>query len=300
MLSSPLNFLITGGSGFVSRSVADVALSNGHQVSMVSQPWDDLTSQIQIEKPDVILHGAGSASVAASISDPEKDREASVGTWLKLLKAVNASGCKPLVLFPSSAAVYGNPAQLPVCETAPLNPISPYGAHKVECEALAKQYRDEYGVCVVIFRIFSLFGPNQKRLLVRELFEKACADHGAVSLHGTGQETRDYLSQQDFGRAVVEFAERFRPRQQDLSNAWVFNLASGVETSVRVLAELILADLGSSQPVTCLNESRPGDPVRWVADISAFRKACPDWSPRPFAASLTETLCAWKKERSPA
>ncbi|MBL9116666.1 MAG: SDR family oxidoreductase [Verrucomicrobiaceae bacterium] len=297
---NPLKFLITGATGFVSGCVAADASKNGHAVVKISRPWDDLTQQIAHEKPDVVFHGAGSASVAESVKNPEQDRECSVGTWKRLLTAVQASGCKPLVVFPSSAAVYGNPAKLPVCETSVLNPISPYGRHKVECEELAGQYRVEHGLPVVVFRLFSLFGSGQKRLLVRELFEQAVSEQSTVSLQGTGHETRDYLSAEDFGRAIVHFAERFCSQQIGLSDPWVFNLASGVETSVRELAELITADCGSNKPVVCLNRARPGDPTRWVADMCAFKQACPDWSPRPFCESLRETLQAWEAESTAA
>lgn len=261
--------------------------------------WPDdsssLAEAISKSRPDVIFHGAGSASVVRSFADTEADRAASVGTWSNLLEAIRLSGMNPLILFPSSAAVYGNPDQLPVCETAPLRPISPYGRHKVECEDLARKYRDEHGLQVVVLRLFSLFGPRQKRLLVRELFEQASSPSAEVSLQGTGNETRDYLSAKDFGSAVVHLAERYRNGGLP-SEPWIFNLASGTETSVRELAESIASDCGSAKEVVCRNEVRPGDPVRWVADMTAFRHVCPEWNPRPFGDALQETIATWKQE----
>jgi hypothetical protein len=81
--------------------------------------------------PDVVFHAAGSASVGASMSDPVSDYNASVGTWAALLEGIRQSALKPRIFFPSSAAVYGNPATLPVSEDAALAPISPYGHNKV-------------------------------------------------------------------------------------------------------------------------------------------------------------------------
>lgn len=164
------------------------------------------------------------------------------------------------------------------------------------CEDLAASYRKSHGLDIVIFRLFSLFGVGQKRLLVRELFERAISTQKEVVLQGTGNETRDYLSQHDFGNAVVNFAIN----RLECGAAWkqpeVLNLASGVETSVRDMAELIVDRLGIRKPVVCEGQARPGDPSRWVADVSAFRALCPQWAPRPLEEALAETLAAWTAE----
>ena len=208
-----MKVLITGASGFVARCVEDQAKLAGHETLGLSRSsaegrasinWangpSDLARRIEDFGPDVIFHGAGSASVHRSIADPEGDRAASVGTWQTLLEAVQLSGSRPLVFFPSSAAVYGNPDLLPVAESASAQPISPYGSHKVESESLGRRFRETHGIPVYVFRFFSLFGSRQRRLLLWELFERAAGPEPMISLAGTGKETRDYLHEDAVGR----------------------------------------------------------------------------------------------------
>jgi UDP-glucose 4-epimerase len=237
--------------------------------------------------------------VAASFASPESDWAASGGTWSTLLEAVRLSGLKPLVVFPSSAAVYGNPDQLPVPESDTLHPISPYGRHKVRCEALAREYRDGHGLRIVVFRLFSLFGPQQRRLLARELFEQAHGGASCITLGGTGHETRDYISGSDFGCAVADYVELHRDVPVTGLEPWIFNVASGIETPVLRLAELMKSAVGCAKEIVCRNQVREGDPTRWVADVSAFRRACPRWSPQPMEEALRETVATWVKEEQP-
>lgn len=297
-----MQFLITGASGFVSRCVADAAKQSGHQVCTLSRRDDSwqpdpgrLAEVLQGLKPDVIFHGAGSSSVAASVKDPAADHAASVGTWMILLEAVTLSGLKPMVLFPSSAAVYGNPVEFPVAECSATSPISPYGRHKLECERMAAKIRESSGIPIYILRLFSLFGPGQRRLLVHELFEQACAGGQCLTLAGTGNETRDYLDAAAFGQAVIRLAEHHREGILP-PEPWKFNLASGTETRIYDLARMIAGRLGRNLSIICRNEVREGDPLRWVADMSAFRSAVPEWNPRKLEDALDETLAVWQKE----
>ena len=137
-----MKLLITGSNGFVGGSVGRWAARAGHEVlgvSRASQPargWagayaqadalaSDLTELVSAFAPDVLLHAAGTASVGASLKAPLDDLRASVLTWANVLDAVRRSGARPLVLFPSSAAVYGDLSELPAREEATPRPISP-------------------------------------------------------------------------------------------------------------------------------------------------------------------------------
>ena len=158
-----MKVLVTGASGFVGTVTSVEALRRGWQVlgcgrsehaplhlACSWQKWNDdaeaMARVVESFGPDLVFHAAGSASVAASFEAPEADWAASGGTLTTLLEAVRRSGVKPLIVFPSSAAVYGNPDQLPVPESDTLHPISPYGRHKVRCEELARQHRDVHGM----------------------------------------------------------------------------------------------------------------------------------------------------------
>jgi UDP-glucose 4-epimerase len=288
-----MKFLVTGSNGFVASCIAEAAILRGHEVFRLSRPWADrLESRLDEIVPDVIFHGAGSASVAESIRDPDADYQRSVMPWKMVLEAVRQTGQRPLILFPSSAAVYGNPEHSPVPEDSVLAPISPYGQHKVECERLAQKAREEGGVPVHVFRLFSVHGARQKRLLVRELYEKAQSDTPFIQLAGTGEERRDYISQGDLGKAVLDFAELpVWPTEH-----WRFNLASGKETSVRELAEMICALLNLEKSIQVSAQGRVGDPARWCANTELFHEVCPAWRPKPLKESLEETLSEWQRE----
>ena len=73
-------------------------------------------------------------------------------------------------------------------------------------------------------------------------------------------------------------------------------MASGIETPILRLAELVKSAVGCGKEIMCRNQVRPGDPTRWVADVSAFKSACPNWSPQPMEEALRETVAAWVKE----
>ena len=176
--------------------------------------------------------------------------------------AARAADVKPLVIFPSSASVYGNPTLLPVTEGASLRPISPYGFHKVICEQLAQEYAQCFGLNVVVARLFSTIGPAQQRLLVWELFRQAIDDNPYLTIQGTGTETRDFLHIDDICRYFLGIAER-QPK-----GFWAVNVASGSSTSVRTMAEIVTRLVGSRKAIVTLNKELPGDPKHWQADTS--------------------------------
>src|SRR5713226_2431479 len=138
-----MRLLITGCRSFLGGSIGRLAAHNGYEVLGIGRPnqpragWpckylqtdlanSDLSMIIRDFAPDVVLHAAGPASVSLSFAAPLDDLQAGIPTWANTLDGVRRSGLKPLVLFPSSAAVYGNPMKLPVHEDDAIAPISPY------------------------------------------------------------------------------------------------------------------------------------------------------------------------------
>jgi UDP-glucose 4-epimerase len=301
-----LKILITGSRGFVGQSVGRHMLACGHQVlglSRASQPaagWsgqhvradvgsDDISGLVREFKADIVVHAAGSASVADSIKDPVADFRATAMTFTNVLDGVRRSGIEPVVLQISSAAVYGNPESFPVAEEAVAAPISPYGHHKLFCEMLAKEYAQCYGVTSMVCRVFSLFGPLQRRLLVWELYKQFAGPSSRVELQGTGNETRDFLHVNDLSDALLRLA-KVAPQHK----ATALNLASGVETTTHGLAEEIGTVLGTKKEIFCHGESRPGDPERWYADISKLKSLLGDWHPIKLREALLLTIRDWQ------
>src|SRR5262249_11658349 len=132
-----------------------------------------LAQALEDFRPELVFHGAGTASVASSLRFPAEDFRTANLTWSTVLDGVRASGQKPLLVYPSSAAVYGDPTELPTPEAVELRPLSPYGFNKLSGELLARQYAECFGLDVLVVRLFSVYGPRQRRLLVWDLFDGA-------------------------------------------------------------------------------------------------------------------------------
>ncbi|MFL6211412.1 MAG: NAD-dependent epimerase/dehydratase family protein [Pyrinomonadaceae bacterium] len=255
----------------------------------------DLAGILRAFAPDVVLHGAGTASVAASLETPLDDLRAAVLTWANMLDAVRRSGLRPVILFPSSAAVYGNLAELPAREETPTQPISPYGFHKAACELLAREYADCFGLRTVVCRLFSLFGAAQRRLLVWELYRQCAGSDATVWLAGTGAETRDYLHIDDVAAALIALATS-QTRTTDEGRCLSVNVASGVETSVLALARQVRDLVAPTKEIRCRGTARPGDPLAWRADITTLRALAPHWQPQPLAAALMRCVAQWQQD----
>lgn len=321
-----MRILITGCRGFLGGSVGRHAARAGHEVLGVGRAaqgppaWPgayaaadvvsaDLSGLVRDFRPDAVLHAAGTASVADSLRAPLDDLRASLLSWANALDAVRRAGSRAVVIFPSSAAVYGELGETDEAadEETPARPVSPYGFHKAACELVAREYAECFGLRVVSCRLFSLFGPAQRRLLVWELYRQCVAPGGAVWLEGTGEETRDYLHVEDASAALVALmktdgggreAEAARVGERRAGSHAVVNVASGVETRVADLAAMVRDMVAPGKEIECRGQARAGDPRRWRADTSRLRSLAPAWTPRPLRESLAECVAAWQVETS--
>jgi UDP-glucose 4-epimerase len=243
-----MRIAITGSRGFIGGSFARHAAAAGHEVLGISrstQPerdWpgehlhaDGLHSDLSVKfrewHPDAVLHAAGSASVGESLAEPLADMRALAMTLANTIDGIRRAGIAPVLLVPSSAAVYGNPASLPVPETGAIAPISPYGFHKAACELLGREAAEILGLRVVVCRFFSVYGPRQRRLLIWEVYRQLAGEAPMIELQGTGSETRDFLHVEDACAALLALAQHAK------RGAAVVNVATGTETSVAQLVE---------------------------------------------------------------
>ena len=315
-----MRLLITGVRGFLGRGVGRLAASKGYEVlgigrrSKLEDPWPctyvqadiasfDLSPVIRDFAPDVILHAAGPASVRSSFSAPLDDLRAGILTWANTLESIRLSKHAPLVLFPSSAAVYGNPVTLPIMEESLVAPISPYGFHKAACELLAREYSACFGLDVVICRLFSIFGPDQRRLLLWELYQKFKGPEPDVWIEGSGEEIRDYLSMDDTAAALLQLTDNLRSKLHNvrtaICNYQIINVASGEEIRVLKVARIIGQRLASPKPIRSRQRERQGDPPHWRADISRLHSIIPSWHPKPLGMSVSDCIAAWESEDDP-
>ncbi|BBD09300.1 NAD-dependent epimerase/dehydratase family protein [Desulfovibrio ferrophilus] len=296
---SDQSILITGVNGFIGSHIARLLKKRWRVVGIDTNSIDlhgttdrycqlmlpdtDIEGILRREQPSACLHFAGSASVGHSLEYPSHDFQAGPVTLFHLLDAIRKTTPDCSVFFPSSAAVYGNPKALPISEDSPTAPISPYGYHKLMSEQVLQEFSSIYGLNCVTLRIFSCYGPGLKKQLLWDVCSKIRQRH--LHLFGTGDETRDFIHVDDVARSVEHLLN------QQINNG-LFNLASGKQTSVKRIAQLLCEAWPQSDIAPVFNgNSRPGDPLYWQADVS--RLAQSGFEPRtPLEQGIAE-YAAW-------
>lgn len=263
--------VVTGARGFLGSRVAQTLGNAGWRVVEAGRPVLEIPSRqfdeaLAAARPDLVVHCAGPASVQASLDDPASDRRGSVGVTSSLLRSLEKLTPAPRLLLVSSAAVYGDPGELPISESTPVAPISPYGRHRLETEQLTR----EANIPTSIIRVFSAYGEGLRRRLLWEVAQRASAET-VVELWGTGRESRDFVHVDDVAQGVASVAAH-APFSHD-----VYNVGSGTETTIETLATTLLRALGSQARLHFRGVERAGDPLRWCADVSALRAL--HWSP---------------------
>ncbi|MCC9656095.1 NAD-dependent epimerase/dehydratase family protein [Rhodopirellula halodulae] len=279
--------LITGGNGFLGKYIARHCLAQGYRVYCVARSNDpgnidwarfvhgnleacSLEEAFVDTKFKFCFHLAASSHVPLSVNFPYQDFLAALpGTAnLLLYLAKHQADCHCIVA--SSAAVYGEPTELPITEEHPLCPISPYGIHKKVVETLAAEYARLYGIRVSVMRIFSAYGTGLRKQLLWDIAmkinEASRSGQEKIGLFGTGEETRDYVHASDIARAALNIA------QCDIENSSsVFNVASGKQTTVRDVAATMLAASNTNLGLEFSGASRTGDPAKWQADCTKLK-----------------------------
>ncbi|MGB8166696.1 MAG: NAD-dependent epimerase/dehydratase family protein [Chthoniobacteraceae bacterium] len=275
--------LVTGAAGFLGQHVVGKFAREGWKVVAIDHippvsakfapgiiyhrlrmPNSLLTPLLAAEAPTVCIHCAGSASVGLSLENPAADFHGNTVLTFELLEALRRNAPKCRFVFLSSAAVYGNPATLPVRETDPPAPLSPYGFHKLQCEMLCAEFTRFFGVPTAVARIFSAYGPGLRKQVVWDICQRVLTN-GSLPMHGTGRESRDFIHASDIACGLFALAES-APAQGE-----IYNLASGREVSIGELACLLLAELAPNLEATFDGRATPGDPLNWCADLSKIR-----------------------------
>jgi UDP-glucose 4-epimerase len=275
--------LITGVTGFIGRYAARQFSEAGWTViglgtrplensprqdlaiyHSLKLPSAELPTLIASWQPDVCIHCAGRASVDLSVSDPASDFQSGVSLTFSLLDALRNHAAHCQLLFLSSAAVYGDPELLPVTESHLTRPISPYGFHKLMSEQLCQEFFQLYQLPTASVRIFSAYGPGLRRQVLWDICRKALI-HGKVQLRGTGQESRDFIHARDVAQALLLLV------QNASFEGEVYNLANGVETTIRALGESVLKSLNLNISLEFDGEKSLGSPCNWQADTGRIK-----------------------------
>jgi len=283
-LSNKKKVIIIGGAGFIGTHIVSELSKSGWQVYAVDRaifsqgqrrkvhyqimelPDSSFARLLKEVKPAWLIFSAGSPFVRQSIKNPYGDFSQSTHTYFWVLDQLRLFSPNTKVIFLSSAAVYGNPPSLPVNENTPLNPITPYGYHKLLCEKVSEEFKNLYNINTVNFRIFSVFGPGLRRQVIWDIVTKFLSPTGKqVILFGTGQESRDFLSIEDVAVSIRLALESPDPLPLSI------NLGSGEEITITELANNVNYILGISKTIHFSGTEDKGMPTRWKADVSQLK-----------------------------
>lgn len=272
-----MKILIIGSKGFIGSHAVD-HFSKSHDVWECDVVTDYTTAQyMQVDATnadyvalfengpfDVCINCSGAASVPDSIKNPQRDFMLNTVNVFKQLDAIRKHNpnCKYINL--SSAAVYGNPEYLPIDESSSLNPISPYGVHKKMAEDICQSFYDHFQIQTCSLRIFSAYGVGLKKQLFWDLHQKSKQGQ-AVSLFGTGAETRDFIYVSDVVNAMDCVIKQARFEHD------IINVANGEQLSIKTVAKTFFDIYNPQIAVTFQNEERQGDPSNWVANIEVLK-----------------------------
>ena len=232
------------------------------KVSRLSPELEELFTKYQFE---VVINASGSGNVPYSMTHPVIDFEANSLDTIRVLDAIRKYQPACRYIHISSAAVYGNPRQLPIHEDDASSPLSPYGWHKLISEQLCKEYSSLYSLRLAVIRPFSVYGKGLKKQLFWDLFTKITRSSGRIELHGTGKESRDFIHVQDMVRAIALIIEKGRMQGE------VYNVASGEEITIQQAVQYFIETLKSPVNYTFNGQVRAGDPLNWRADISTLQ-----------------------------
>lgn len=279
--------LITGASGFLGTWLSKEAVKSGYKIYGIDlrvpmQPniWEgfattsldtvDFDQLLGGSKLDAVFHLAGGASVSASVNNPYGDFSSLVPGTVRLAMYIVKNYPDTRFFLFSSAAVYGNPKNLPIKENAEIKPISPYGIHKATAEGLLMNYSRIFNLQITIFRIFSVYGPELRKQLIWDVCQRAldaeANGRNEITLYGTGKESRDFIYVKDLCRAVIEVLQNSNGKKIE-----IYNISSGIESSIKEIADYLIKHLDVDVQIAFDGKVRKGDPTNWRADIDKLR-----------------------------
>jgi len=290
-----MNFLVTGGAGFIGSHVCERLLGAGHAVwafddlndfydprikqrnlrdlEALGKPFQfvhgdvtdagAVTALFERVKFDQVIHLAARAGVRPSLEEPALYQRVNVEGTVHVLEAARKTGVRKLILA-SSSSVYGVNAKVPFAESDPIfTAISPYAASKLACEALGHVYHHVYGLDIVMLRFFTVYGPRQRPDLAIHKFARLIHAGRAIPVFGDGSSARDYTYISDIVDGVMACT------RQEFGYE-IFNLGESQTVTLSRLIELLEAALGQKARVD-RRPLQPGDVPITFADISKAR-----------------------------
>lgn len=315
---SSLTFLVTGGAGFIGGHIAEYLLKNGaKKVRVLDNLANGFEKNLAILKKypafefiegdirdydvceqacegiNYVSHQAALGSVPRSIKEPLLFNEVNICGFGNILKAAINKGVKTFV-YASSSSVYGDEPTLPKVEGRIGNCLSPYAATKKTNELLAQVYADVYGIKLMGFRYFNIFGPRQDPdgayAAVIPLFVKGIMKRTPVYINGDGEQTRDFT----YVDNAVQVNVKGMLCENEAAFNKVYNVAVGENFSVNYLYNLCRETLQSDFEAT-YREPREGDIRNSLADISLAKELLGYEPTKRFEEGLKQTVEYFKQ-----
>ncbi|MDH7487808.1 MAG: NAD-dependent epimerase/dehydratase family protein [Anaerolineae bacterium] len=287
-----MKILVTGGAGFIGSHVVEAYLAAGHDVAVV----DDLSTgrreyvppqarfyHMDIrdprldevfarERPEVVSHQAARANVRESLEKPLLYAEVNVLGSLNVLECCRRHGVRKVIYASTGGAVYGEPQTLPVAEDHPINPLDPYGASKHHVEHYLHLYQANFGIATTVLRYPNVYGPRQDpygEAGVVAIFSGQMLRGDRPVINGSGEQERDFVYVSDVARANVLALGR--------GNGGIYNIGSGVGTSVNRIFELLAGLTGYAGPAVH-GPPKQGEVFRVYLDARRAREEL-GWAP---------------------
>jgi len=317
-----VNFLVTGGAGFIGSHLCERLLGEGQAVwafddlndfydpqikrrnlrdiQSLAKPFafvhGDLTDRAAVDelfasvKFDQVIHLAARAGVRPSLIEPALYQRVNVEGTVNLLEAARRNGVKKITIA-SSSSVYGVNAKVPFSEADPIfSAISPYAASKLACEALGHVYHHVHGFDVAMLRFFTVYGPRQRPDLAIHKFARLITAGEPVPVFGDGRTARDYTFVADMLDGVLACTRKEFGFE-------IFNLGESDTVTLAQLIELLEKALGK-KAVVDRQPPQPGDVPITFADVSKARQKL-DYDPRVKIAQGIPLFVDWFRKNNP-
>ena len=308
--------LVTGGAGFIGSNLVSYLncalpsteirvlddFSTGNEQNLIGTKCriirgsvlDEMVVDEAMKGVESVVHLAALGSVPRSVSEPLASHNANATGTVTVLEGMRRNRITHGVVA-SSSSVYGSNPVLPKKESDWTNPLSPYGASKLATEAYALAFAHTYGMDIIAFRFFNVFGPRQRAghpyAAVIPQFVDAALRGFPLEVHGTGEQSRDFTFVESVCEAISDACER------RVGHATPVNLAFGKQISLLAVAEII-TDVLSTKLELSFGPQRVGDVNASRADPSLFLTLFPSVTEIPFREAIARTIAAHNSEGS--